>query len=158
MIGLGHPLVSLGELCWILHFKLGFYKSDQSIFSFSNQILCSPCWGIRDARWIVGRKRWLETPLWHFNLTSQYISWASLIPTRNNFILRSPYWGIRDARWIVGRKRWLETPLWQFNLTSQNISWASLIPTRNNFILRSPYWGIGEWGEIKVVWVSTFCN
>ena len=43
MIGLGHPLVSLGDLCWILHFKLGFYKSDQSIFSFSNQILCSPC-------------------------------------------------------------------------------------------------------------------
>merc|ERR1712240_653418 len=24
--------------------------------------------GIRDARWIVGRKRWLETPLWQFNL------------------------------------------------------------------------------------------
>ena len=34
MIGLGRPLVSLSELCWKLHFKLGFYKSDQSIFHF----------------------------------------------------------------------------------------------------------------------------
>ena len=34
MIGLGRPLVSLGELCWNLHFKLGFYKSDQSTFHF----------------------------------------------------------------------------------------------------------------------------
>ena len=34
MIGLGRPLVSLSELCWNLHFKLGFYKSDQSIFHF----------------------------------------------------------------------------------------------------------------------------